>query len=108
MGREAEEEPRGEKQSLALFYRQALDFGELHTEVKESADKMRSIWRRDFLLKPVRTLRLLDSHPLALTIGQRFDSGEKMKAGMEKVRKKGEGQKRARDFSYQLSATVNV
>ena len=116
MGRDADEELRGEKQPSALTYGQRLDFGELwrprmgqiHTEVEVSADKKISIWRRDFLSKSLRTLQLLDSHPLTLSIGQRFDFDGKMKAGMEKVGEKGQGQNRGWDFSHQLSTTANV
>ena len=82
MGRETNEGSRGEKQHRAPNYRQRLD-----REGDESGNKKRStfpfgIWR-GVLLKYVRTLKLLNSHHMALSLGQRFDFGEEERNSRE-------------------------
>ena len=84
MGRETDEDLRGEKRHRTPNYRQQPD-----REGDESGDDKRSmfpseIWR-GVVLKYVRTLRrLLDSHPLALSLGRRLDFGKKERTTVER------------------------
>ena len=104
MGRETNEGSRGEKQHKAPNYRQRLDRGD-----NESSDAKRSmflpgIWR-GVLLKSVRTLRLPDSHPLALSLGQRFNFGKKERTSVVRSKEEESRVEKAAG-SHQLS-TLN-
>ena len=77
-----EEELSGEKQPKALKKRQQLD-----TEDNESGDDKRSMLPnslRRYLFNSLRTLRLLESHPLALSVVQHFNFDKKERGRVER------------------------